>query len=562
MALSFAQESINFTYESKYGDGTNIDNTGSIPEEIPYKYFENLLDINFNYNNLFFYTQLEYSNSPVYGIDRIKIEDLANTYFAEYSRGSLMAKYGHIQTLYGYGLAVNMFQDQTTDFDNRVKGWELRYSPYDMIDLFLISGKGNYGTKSNGGLRVNDLLFDHELDLIGTQLYTFLGDFSLIYSKKTTHYSSGIYNDLIGPKTRLAIDLEDYRSSIGMFSEAWDSLSSMNSKVDQKSLNFNYSNTLGNFDIYIENNINIYNKILRDEDVDGNSKFVSIATNFKGIDFLYEFKDYDMIYYMPITSNPPLVFNETSSVLISRNQHSIDFSDEIGHQFESRFNYKDISFLMNLSIGRKHAGITDSDGHIYEEPTFSDLLAMDYLDEDLQIHKPFRDFYIEGSGWNKNNNFYYKFGYHSHYSYDNWNKNYQSQTIPTQFVYSLKNNNAITLYYEVQNTDNLDALTPQNLIDDQYDIKQNINNDYLSISYHIDGFGSISYFRDNEKILENDQETKGAWEGVELTYELSSSIQCSIFMGSQKGGLVCANGICAVQPSFEDGVKVTLRALF
>ena len=52
------------------------------------------------------------------------------------------------------------------------------------------------------------------------------------------------------------------------------------------------------------------------------------------------------------------------------------------------------------------------------------------------------------------------------------------------------------------------------------------------------------------------------WTGLELSLELSSSIQLSVFQGSQKGGLVCANGICAVQPSFEDGTKVTLRALF
>ena len=36
----------------------------------------------------------------------------------------------------------------------------------------------------------------------------------------------------------------------------------------------------------------------------------------------------------------------------------------------------------------------------------------------------------------------------------------------------------------------------------------------------------------------------------------------SIFGGSQKGGLVCANGVCADQPGFEDGVKVTYRTFF
>ena len=87
-----------------------------------YNYFENILDINFNYKNLFFYTQLEYSDPPVYGINRTSINNLANTYFIEYSYSDWLLKYGHIQTLYGYGLDVNIFQDQVTDFDNRVKG--------------------------------------------------------------------------------------------------------------------------------------------------------------------------------------------------------------------------------------------------------------------------------------------------------------------------------------------------------------------------------------------------------------------------------------------------------
>ena len=52
------------------------------------------------------------------------------------------------------------------------------------------------------------------------------------------------------------------------------------------------------------------------------------------------------------------------------------------------------------------------------------------------------------------------------------------------------------------------------------------------------------------------------WEGVDLTFKINTSTQISIFTGSQKGGLVCANGICSVQPGFNDGYKVTFRSLF
>ena len=38
--------------------------------------------------------------------------------------------------------------------------------------------------------------------------------------------------------------------------------------------------------------------------------------------------------------------------------------------------------------------------------------------------------------------------------------------------------------------------------------------------------------------------------------------QLSVFYGSQKGGLGCANGSCVIQPDFEDGLKLTYRTSF
>ena len=82
----------------------------------------------------------------------------------------------------------------------------------------------------------------------------------------------------------------------------------------------------------------------------------------------------------------------------------------------------------------------------------------------------------------------------------------------------------------------------------------------LSLYYHIRNYLTITYFEDKEKKSNEDEEH--LWTGVDITFELSPTMQFSIFKGSQKGGLVCANGICAEQPSFEDGIKLTFRALF
>ena len=69
----------------------------------------------------------------------------------------------------------------------------------------------------------------------------------------------------------------------------------------------------------------------------------------------------------------------------------------------------------------------------------------------------------------------------------------------------------------------------------------------------------LSLLYDYEKLAKTNA-TKD-WVGLDITFDYLST-QLSIFLGSQKGGLVCANGVCVQQPSFLDGVKITLRSMF
>ena len=47
-----------------------------------------------------------------------------------------------------------------------------------------------------------------------------------------------------------------------------------------------------------------------------------------------------------------------------------------------------------------------------------------------------------------------------------------------------------------------------------------------------------------------------------LALNIDDLNQISLFYGSQKGGLVCANGSCVMQPDFDEGVKLTYRTSF
>ena len=76
------------------------------------------------------------------------------------------------------------------------------------------------------------------------------------------------------------------------------------------------------------------------------------------------------------------------------------------------------------------------------------------------------------------------------------------------------------------------------------------NYTYFSPSYNHYGRWTLTSFVDIE-------EGKDSWLGFDYTYNFKNTSQLSIFWGSQKGGLVCANGSCVLQPDFEDGFKVT-----
>ena len=120
-----AQIEMNYSYEMKYGDGMQV--KPLTQETTDYIYFENLLDINTYYgDNLYIYTQIEYSNPPVYGNNRTSIDSILNTFYIEYLSDRYNIKLGDLYELYGRGLGFYTMQEQTIDYNNSVKGLTLK----------------------------------------------------------------------------------------------------------------------------------------------------------------------------------------------------------------------------------------------------------------------------------------------------------------------------------------------------------------------------------------------------------------------------------------------------
>ena len=78
-------------------------------------------------DHIYLYTQLEYSNDPIYGKKRSRLDSLINTFYLEYSNDRINIKLGDLYELYGRGMCCYTLQNQAIDYNNSIKGLNVYY---------------------------------------------------------------------------------------------------------------------------------------------------------------------------------------------------------------------------------------------------------------------------------------------------------------------------------------------------------------------------------------------------------------------------------------------------
>ena len=556
VSLGFSVD-VNFSLETKYGDGSKVTGQASNnPDTTDYNFIENILDINTIFDNgVFISTQLEYSDPPIFGTPVMG----HNNFILDYMGNNYSIKMGNLYSLYGRGLSLNMAQNQNIDYDNSLVGIESQYT-YNDISLFGLIGQSKFKYRSNPVDSIPNLQLDNKVFFIGSEIFTSsLG----IYLVSYLHQTSDIGEDVIfsyweqklfdaGKDLYVRYNADDDDPTNDILPEGED-------RLVTKDFNVSWTYQFFGIDFYIEKVWNTYTKILGDT-VSGSKLYLSSYFNIAEIGVTYEYKNYDQKYHIPTLAGPPIGFREGNSTLASRNSHSINWGDEVGHQIELNRSIGAFQWMGNLSFAYKHA----IDGH--ESVSFSQILRME-KDDDIYHQYPFRQLYSEISGYTLNDKLYFKLGVDKFDEFKGYNnpESVTAFTFPSMLTYDLGGGNSITSYVEYQNKDFTleDKLTLLTL-------SNNYKARYLSLTYNYVNFISFSMFYEDEKFEKkiNDDiwpvggEGINVWRGYDITAKLNSTSQFSVFYGSQKGGLVCANGVCAEQPGFDDGIKVTLRTIF
>ena len=374
----FAEDlSYNAAITSKFGDNYNF-----------YTYAENRFDLNIFYKDFQSWIQYEYSNPPDIGFS---INDIRK-FRIEYGHDNYTVKLGDIYEFWGRGLLLNQIDDQTTNFDNGIRGMFLGYEN-GLFTFNHINGNSNiwnFGNdlripeyKNSHNVSANQILFDLNSVSLGLshlsskENHEFSNLNFLRDSTFVLHNLKGIYGSWILDNVDLFVEYVDKVSTEknNIYSDGpLDSLKSGHGVY----LNFNIYG--GNWGLSTE-----YKRYAFDK---GRSSFSP--------------DDYgNRIAFQAM----PILVREQNSTLLGRVAHQFNFNDERGVQVSLT------GSILNLDVISQYA-------HLSRNEEWQSLTLMDWVDTAIDGYLPgsnpsalpYWENYFEISGSQLNDNLYFKLG--------------------------------------------------------------------------------------------------------------------------------------------------------
>jgi hypothetical protein len=245
---------------------------------------------------------------------------------------------------------------------------------------------------------------------------------------------------------------------------------------------------------------------------------------------------------LPI-QNPPIVFKEHSFTLLSRNQHAIDFNDETGMQLDMFY-----AVQSNLTLNLNGSWASRQKAWSYTSTGVLQFESQNKLSPNLDSKfAPFFELYGDVE-WYFDGMSFIRAGFNRRYDVTNDGvaQALTSTTIPLRVEYALPNEYSVTFQPEFQ------------WAYDEHFAEPRYQNLFVNIALSKAPTWTVSV-RMETTTTKYDPSGKDFWRLIEVSYRVSSTHSVSLSYGSERGGLVCTNGICTVIPPF-DGVRFSLLA--
>jgi hypothetical protein len=367
----FAEDlSYNAAITSKFGDNYNF-----------YTYTENRFDLNIFYKDFQSWIQYEYSNPPDIGFP---INDIRK-FRIEYGHDNYTIKLGDIYEFWGRGLVLNQIDDQTTNFDNGIRGMFLGYEKGGLT-FNHINGNSSvwdFGQdlripryKNSHNVSANQIIFDLNSLSLGISHLSSKENHMLMFGDDAfiSHNMKGIYGSWILDNMDLFVEYVDKVSTEKNNIGPLDSLKSGHGVY----LNFNIYG--GNWGLTTE-----YKRYAFDK---GHLGFTP--------------DDYgNRIAFQAM----PTLVREQNSTLLGRVAHQFNFNDERGVQVSLT------GSILNLDVISQYA-------HLSRNEEWQSQTLLNWVDTSIDGYLPgsnpsalpYWENYLEISGSQLNDNLYFKLG--------------------------------------------------------------------------------------------------------------------------------------------------------
>lgn len=446
--------------------------------------------------------------------------------FIEYQNSGFYIRAGHSSEIYGKGLALNLFEDRGLAFNTWIDGIKMSYKK-DALSASLIAGTIDFRDSVN--------IARHEIyDIKG-------GNLNYEISEKLSAGMSFIRTDGKIPQGDLRKNiLSEIPEFYVTFADEkfelfvnWARLWIDN--VDDKNTSTGYG-VYGSFSYFDEGfGLTLDYKSYRFNIEDPFSRFDNTRTN-----KIFPFQ------------NPPIVMKEHSYTLLSRPLHEVDFNDETGLQIEIYYLLTDnLNLTLNASVASRHNffNYDRTTFTFYEEERDGNFLPS--LDDK---YSPYYEMFLEGE-YNVDFNTTLNLGIayrnkvlYNEFTGDAGTHKVTSIVVPMAASLQLTEDLSSQLKYQIEFRDDNFNTSQENFY--------NQHIDFLTTLYQKFSVTVRYEFTDNDF----DVSGRKDWLALETGYRIDSGNVLTLTYGRERGGLVCANGVCRYVLPFK-GFRFSLQTI-
>ncbi len=514
----------------RYGDGHEAFGSFSRQKD----YLESLTDVRVGISDLTVGFRLLFDSPPEYGVEFAGVSKR----FIEFTKEDLYLRGGTTFALFGRGLSLNLFENRALGFDNGLDGVNARYSFW-KVDLAAVAG---------------DIAYRDNLDLSRVENYRIRAGSILVSPLEGTKIGFSFVSGTYHPEPSVLSDLT-YRFDLPEVSVALH---------------------LSHFDLYAAYALKRTGAAPgTPSSASGTGVTGSVSYVEDALGVTFEYKDYRFGIADPLRrldpnrpdrafafQHPPIVHREHTATLMTRYPHVIDYNDEVGMQVDFFATLFDrLTGSVNGSVASRHfrwlpAGGFGTGGLPLYTRQDRDAAFLPSLSPQ---YSPFWEAYAELQYFLNEEGTEYALlacNRRTGTTADEANMQPTGPAITETRLWD------IPLVFQ---RTVLPGLSLQFVIERQW-VRETVG---TSSDYHNQFYSLLASYQPGLSLAvryettssEATQDGRSEWFAADVGYRLGSSHTVGLTVGTERGGLVCSNGVCRLVNPFQ-GFRAYLVSYF